>query len=132
MVSRARIRTGRRRSPAIGAPQTRDAQGRAVSPWGFDYHVTGDLVARPRRALLPLRRGRCGGGYAAIVAKIESAFGDRAAREALALRTAMSRATGIPVDAVDGWARGAEVRAAAAEVETYRRKTGRSRGCDPR
>lgn len=113
-VSRAQaIRTVQTALSAIGAPQARDAQGRAVSPWGFDYHVTGDswhvlgaLFSRCDETV----RAR---GYAAIVAKIETAFGARAPRKLLALRTAMSRATGIPVEAVDGWARGAEVRVAA-------------------
>ena len=89
---------------------------------------------RPRRALLPLRRGQCGARLSPRSWRKSRALSATARRaQALALRTAMSRATGIPVDAGGRIGRAApEVRAAACEVETYRRKTGRSRGCDPR
>lgn len=97
----------------IGAPAELDAKGAKVSPWGFDYHVDGDswhvLAAVFSRCDAKVRAR----GYAAIVAKIETAFGAKSPGKLLALRTAMSRATGIPVNAVDGWARGTEVAAAA-------------------
>ena len=111
--------------------RTRDAQGRRGVDGGFDYHVTGDSWH-----VLGALFSRCDGqlrarGYAAIVAKIEALSATARRVKLLALRTAMSRATGIPVDAVDGWARGAEVRAAA-RGRNLPSQDGTVRRCDPR
>lgn len=97
----------------IGKPMARDAKGAKVSPWGFDYYISGDtwhVLASVFSRCDAKVRAR---GYAAIVAKIEESFGAAAQGRLTALRAAMAGATGIPVDVVDGWARGTEVAAAA-------------------
>ena len=87
----------------MGAPRQVDANGKAVSPWGFTYRTKGDDMMVFAAALSMAPEAVRVRGWAAFCAKARATLGERAERVIRKTRALAATYAGTGTDGVGEW-----------------------------